>query len=67
VGNLSVFKKGLQTIFNYWCSPVGGNIITTGNSPFGITQLKDIIDLTTSATPTILPSNNYDGSSSPCQ
>jgi hypothetical protein len=67
VGNLSVFQEGTTNNFqyNYWCSPVGGNIATAGNSPFGITQLKDIIDLTTSATPTILPSNNYDGSSSP--
>lgn len=67
VGNLSVFQEGSTNNFqfNYWCSPVGGNIATAGNSPFGITQLKDIVDLTNSNNPTILAMNNYNGTASP--
>lgn len=67
VGSLSVFQEGSTNNFqfNYWCSPVGGNIATVGNSPFGITQLKDIVDLTTSNNPTILAMNNYNGTASP--
>lgn len=67
VGNLSVFQEGSTNNFqfNYWCSPVGGNIATAGNSPFGITQLKDIVDLTNSNNPTILATNNYNGTASP--
>ncbi|MFV8364508.1 T9SS type A sorting domain-containing protein [Flavobacterium sp. ZT3P35] len=67
VGNLSVFQEGSTNNFqyNYWCSPVGGNVATAGNSPFGITQLKDIVDLTTSNNPAILAMNNYNGTASP--
>jgi hypothetical protein len=67
LGNLSVFQEGSTNNFqyNYWCSPVGGNIATAGNSPFGVTQLKDIADLTTSNAPTILAANNYNGTASP--
>lgn len=67
LGNLSVFQEGTTNNFqyNYWCSPVGGNIDTAGNSPFGITQLKDIADLTLSNAPTILAANNYNGTASP--
>ena len=67
VGSLSVFQEGSTNNFqyNYWCSPVGGNVATAGNSPFGITQLKDIVDLTTSNNPAILAMNNYNGTASP--
>ena len=67
LGNLSVFQEGSTNNFqyNYWCSPVGGNVATPGNSPFGITQLKDIVDLTTSNDPAILAMNNYNGTASP--
>jgi hypothetical protein len=67
IGSLSVFQEGTTNNFqfNYWCSPVGGNISTAGNSPFGITQLKDIVDLTNSNNPTILAMNNYNGKASP--
>lgn len=67
VGNLSVFQEGSTNNyqFNYWCSPVGGNIATAGNAPFGITQLKDIVDLTNSNAPTILPMTNYNGTANP--
>ena len=67
LGNLSVFQEGTTNNFqyNYWCSPVGGNLASAGNAPFGITQLKDIADLTTSNVPTILPANNYNGTASP--
>ncbi|MBG6110394.1 hypothetical protein H4V97_002631 [Flavobacterium sp. CG_23.5] len=67
LGNLSVFQEGSTNNFqyNYWCSPVGGNIATAGNATFGITQLKDVADLTTSNAPSILASNNYNGTASP--
>ena len=67
LGSLSVFQEGSTNNFqyNYWCSPVGGNIATAGNSPFGITQLKDIVDITTSNNPTILATSNYNGAASP--
>ncbi|MFV7234560.1 T9SS type A sorting domain-containing protein [Flavobacterium sp. ZB4R12] len=67
IGDLSVFQEGTTNNFqfNYWCSPVGGNIAAAGNSPFGITQLKDIVDLTNSNNPTILAMNNYNGTASP--
>ncbi|MFV5703878.1 secretion protein, partial [Flavobacterium sp. XS2P12] len=67
LGSLSVFQEGTTNNFqfNYWCSPVGGNSSTAGNSPFGITQLKDIVDLTNSNNPTILAMNNYNGKASP--
>ncbi len=66
-GSLSVFQEGTTNNFqyNYWCSPVGGNSATVGNLPFGITQLNDVVDLTTSNPSTMLPMNSYDGVSSP--
>ena len=67
LGNLSVFQEGTTNNFqfNYWCSPVGGNVATAGNAPFGITQLKDITTLTNSNDATILAANNYNGTASP--
>jgi hypothetical protein len=67
IGNLSVFQEGTTNNFqfNYWCSPVGGNSATAGNSAFGITQLKDIVDVTSSNNPTILTMNNYNGTANP--
>jgi hypothetical protein len=67
LGDLSVFQEGSTDDFeyNYWCSPVGGNVAASGNSPFGITQLKDIVDITSSNNPTILAMNNYNGTASP--
>lgn len=67
LGSLSVFQEGTTNNFqyNYWCSPVGGSSVTNGNSSFGITQLKDVLDLTNSNAATILPSNNYNGTASP--
>ena len=67
LGSLSVFQEGTTNNFahNLWCSPVGGALATAGNSPFGITQLKDVADLTTSNPAGILAMNQYDGTSSP--
>ena len=67
LGSLSVFQEGTTNNYqyNYWCSPVGGSTITEGNSPFGITQLKDIVDVTNSANSTPLAMNNYNGTASP--
>lgn len=66
-GSLSMYQKGTVNNFqyNYWCSPVGGAIATAGNSSFGITQLKDIVNVTASNNATILPSSNYNGTASP--
>jgi hypothetical protein len=67
LGNLSVFQEGTTNNFqfNYWCSPVGTSVETVGNSPFGISQLKDVDGLITFKEPTILPMNNYNGTASP--
>jgi hypothetical protein len=67
IGDLSLFQEGNADNFeyNYWCSPVGGNVATAGNSPFGVSQLKDIVDVTSSNNPVVLSSNNYNGTSSP--
>ena len=67
IGSLSVFQEGSTNNFqyNYWCSPVGGNIAAAGNSPFGITQLKDIVNLTSSNNSTPLGMNNYNGTATP--
>lgn len=66
-GSLSVFQEGSSNNFqfNYWCSPVGGNNESEENSPFGIYQLKDIVDLTNSRNPIILAATNYDGTATP--
>ena len=66
-GSLSVFQEGSTNNFqyNYWCSPVGGTIAAAGNSPFGITQLKDVTGLITFNEPSILAMNNYNGTASP--
>ncbi len=66
IGNLSAFQEGTVNNFayNYWCSPVGDNVATAGNSLFGITQLG--VPTTTTATnaTTLLAMNNYNGTSS---
>ena len=66
LGSLSVFQEGTVNNyqFNYWCSPVGGNVATPGNSPFGITQLGRPTSIT-STTPAALSASAYDGSASP--
>ncbi len=67
LGSLSVFQEGTRNNyqFDYWCSPVGGSNAIAGNSAFGITQLKDIVDVTNSANSTPLAMNNYNGTASP--
>ncbi len=67
LGSLSVFQEGTTNNFqfNYWCSPVGGALASVGNSPFSITQLKDVAGLITSNDATILPMNNYNGQANP--
>ncbi|MGO4821446.1 MULTISPECIES: T9SS type A sorting domain-containing protein [unclassified Flavobacterium] len=66
-GSLSVYQEGSVNNFqyNYWCSPVGTNEATTGNSSFGINQLQDVVTTTTSTAITVLPSSNYNGTASP--
>lgn len=67
LGALSIFQEGTTNNFqfNYWCSPVGGASATAGNSPFGISQLKDVTGLISFNEPTILPMNNYNGQANP--
>lgn len=67
LGSLSVFQEGTTNNyqFDYWCSPVGGSNAIAGNSAFGITQLKNIVDVTNSTNSTPLAMNNYDGTASP--
>ncbi|MGZ9734165.1 T9SS type A sorting domain-containing protein [Flavobacterium sp. GNP002] len=67
LGSLSIFQEGTTNNyqFNYWCSPVGGSNAIEGNSPFGIIQLKDIVDVTNSVNSTPLAMNNYNGTASP--
>lgn len=66
-GKLSVFQEGTVNNFqyNYWCSPVGNASALVGNESFGITMLNRPTGLTTSTAATILPTNNYNGTSSP--
>ena len=66
-GKLSIFQEGTVNNFqyNYWCSPVGNASATVGNEPFGITMLHRPTALTTSTAATILPTSNYNGTSSP--
>ena len=67
LGNLSVFQEGTTNNFqyNYWCSPVGESTVATGNSPFGITQLKDVDGITAYKDAAILSMNNYNGTAYP--
>lgn len=67
LGSLSVYQEGSTNNFqyNYWCSPVGGAAATAGNSPFGISQLKDVTSIIGFNEPNILASNSYNGTASP--
>ncbi|WP_445715291.1 T9SS type A sorting domain-containing protein [Flavobacterium sp.] len=67
LGKLSIFQEGTVNNFqyNYWCSPVGIASASIGNEPFGISLLNRPTGLTTSIPVGILPSNNYNGTSSP--
>ena len=66
-GKLSLFQEGTTNNFqyNYWCSPVGAASGIFGNEQFGITLLNRPTGLITSTAATILPTNNYNGTSSP--
>jgi hypothetical protein len=66
-GKLSVFQEGTVNNFqyNYWCSPIGNTTTAVGNGLFGISMLNRPTALTTSIPATILPTNNYNGTSSP--
>ncbi|AJR03971.1 T9SS type A sorting domain-containing protein [Siansivirga zeaxanthinifaciens] len=67
VGELSVYQTGNVGAYeyNYWCSPVGGKIAGPGNSPFSVTQLNDVVDLTNSNPASVLRLPGYNGISSP--
>ena len=66
LGKLSVFQEGTVNNFayNYWCSPVGNvDSATAINNPFGVKQLGVPTTTTTTVAATILPTNNYNGTS----
>ncbi|RTY98595.1 T9SS type A sorting domain-containing protein [Flavobacterium sp. RSP49] len=67
LGSLSVFQEGTTNNFqyDYWCSPVGQTSVTAGNSPFGVTQLKDVDGLIAFKEPAILSMSNYNGTANP--
>ncbi len=68
LGSLSVFQEGTVNNYqyNYWCSPVGNAVSsTTGNNPFGITQLGVPITETTTIPAIILSPAAYDGTADP--
>lgn len=66
-GMLSVYQEGTSDNFeyNYWCSPVGSPIGSTGNTPFGISLLYRPTTSTAAVPATILPLTSYDGSANP--
>ena len=66
LGSLSVFQEGTVNNFayNYWCSPVGNvDSATAINNPFGVKQLGVPTTTTLTVAATILPRNNYNGTS----
>ena len=68
LGALSVFQEGTVNEFqyNYWCSPVGNRTTaTSGNNPFGISQLGIPTTAVATTPATILATNNYSGTASP--
>lgn len=66
-GIVSVYQEGTADNFdyNYWCSPVGNPVVSTGNTNFGITLLYQPTSSTASTSATILPIGSYDGSANP--
>lgn len=66
-GNLSVYQEGTSDNFdyNYWCSPVGNNTLSTVNTNFGITQLYQPVTSTVSSGAVILPFGSYNGLANP--
>lgn len=66
-GELSVYQEGTvdNYEFNYWCSPVGNTTASSVNNPFWIDQLGRPVTVTASSPATILPLNQYDGTSNP--
>lgn len=65
-GNLSVFQEGTVNnyAYNYWCSPVGNTVSTTGNGLFGITMLNVPSSKTASSSAVALTYSSLDGTSS---
>jgi len=66
-GIVSVYQEGTSDNFdyNYWCSPVGSNTASTGNTNFGITLLYQPTTSTASSAAAILPIGSYNGSANP--
>ncbi|WP_426486151.1 T9SS type A sorting domain-containing protein [Flavobacterium sp. 2] len=66
-GIVSIYQEGTSDNFdyNYWCSPVGNNIASVGNTNFGITQLYQPISSTASSAAAMLPIGSYNGLSNP--
>ena len=66
-GELSVFQDGNvgPYAYNYWCSPIGDNIPTAGNSNFGISLLNDIIDIENSTPASFNETSDSNGTANP--
>jgi hypothetical protein len=67
IGELSVYQEGNanQWTYNYWCSPVGNNSVTTGNENARVNLIDDALGLTSSADALFI--SGYDGVASPLQ
>jgi hypothetical protein len=66
-GIISVYQEGTSDNFeyNYWCSPVGNNIVAASNTNFGITMLSQPTSATASTGAATLPIGSYNGSANP--
>lgn len=66
-GIISVYQEGTSDNFeyNYWCSPVGNNVVAATNTNFGITLLSQPTSATASTVTATLPIGSYDGSANP--
>lgn len=66
-GIVSVYQEGTADNFdyNYWCSPVGNTVTSTGNNNFGITLLNQPTTAIASTAATILPIGSYNGTANP--
>lgn len=66
-GIVSVYQEGTSDNFdyNYWCSPVGNTVSSTGNNNFGISLLYQPTNAIASTSATILPIGSYNGIANP--
>lgn len=67
LGILSLYQEGTVNNFqyNYWCSPVGGLDVGSGNFPFRITQLNQPVSVLNSSPAVMLSNSALDGIANP--